>query len=117
MNKLLLFGLLAILFNSVAPLECTSWPSLGVSPNDLDEDHCAMLTPKSSGDTEEYTHCCRFEVGDNDNYYCHGVTDDQYENIGRYKKYLEDSTGNDYDIDCSSKFVTFSLFALLALLF
>ena len=48
---------------------------------------------------------------------CHDVTDDQYENIGRYKKYLEDSTGNDYDIDCSSKFVTFSLFALLALLF
>ena len=48
---------------------------------------------------------------------CRGVTDDEYENIGRFKKYLEDRDDTDYDIDCSSKFVTFSLFALLALLF
>ena len=111
MNKLLLFGLLALLINSVAPLDCGDYEKLGIAINDLDEDHCAMLTPPS-----EKTHCCLFEIGGN-KVGCRGVTDDEYENIGRYKKYLEDSTGNDYDIDCSSKFVTFSLFALLALLF
>ena len=111
MNKLLLFGLLAFLINSVSPLNCKDWPSLGINPKDLDEDVCAMLSPSTG------THCCRFEIGDNDNYYCDELTDDEYENIGRYKKFMEDSTGADWDIDCSSKFVTFSLFALLALLF
>ena len=110
MNKLLLFGLLALLINSVAPLECGDWDKV-VTLDDLDEDHCAMLTPASG-----YTHCCLFEIGGN-KVGCRGVTDDEYENIGRYKKYLEDRDNTDYDIDCSSKFVTFSLFALLALLF
>ena len=111
MNKLLLFGLLALLINSVAPLDCGDYEKLGIAINDLDEDHCAMLTPASG-----YTHCCLFEIGDK-KVGCQGVTDDEYENIGRYKKFMEDSTGADWDIDCSSKFVTFSLFALLALLF
>ena len=110
MNKLLLFGLLALLINSVAPLDCGDWYKV-VTLDDLDEDHCAMLTPASG-----YTHCCLFEIGDK-KVGCQGVTDDEYENIGRYKKYLEDRYDTDYDIDCSSKFVTFSLFALLALLF
>ena len=110
MNKLLLFGLLALLINSVAPLDCVNWNQV-VTLDDLDEDHCAMLTPPS-----DYTHCCLFEIGDK-KVGCQGVTDDEYENIGRYKKYLEDRYDTDYDIDCSSKFVTFSLFALLALLF
>ena len=111
MNKLILFGLLAVLINSAFSLSCGSYKSLNVSDDDLDEDHCAMLTPPS-----EYTHCCLFEIGDK-KVGCGGVTDDEYENIGRYKKYLEDRYDIDYDIDCSSKFVTFSLFALLALLF
>ena len=110
MNKLLLFGLLALLINSVAPLDCENWNQV-VTLDELDEDHCAMLTPPS-----EYTHCCLFEIGDK-KVGCRGVKDDEYENIGRYKKYLEDRYDIDYDIDCSSKFVTFSLFALLALLF
>ncbi len=111
MNKLILFGLLAVLINSAFSLSCGSYKSLNVSDDDLDEDHCAMLTP---GDG--YTHCCLFEINDAVN--CSEITDDQYENIGRYIDYLEDYRGyGDVDIDCSSKFISLSLFAILALLF
>ena len=110
MNKLILFGLLAVLINSVFSLACRSWDKLNVSLDDLDEDHCAMLSPESG------THCCLWEI--NDAVSCHGITDDEYENIGRYIDYLEDYKGyGDVDIDCSSKFISLSLFAILALLF
>ena len=110
MNKLILFGLLAVLINSAFSLSCGSYKSLNVSDDDLDEDHCAMLTP---GDG--YTHCCLFEINDAVN--CSEITDDQYENIGRYIDYWEDINGTDIDVDCSSKFISLSLFAILALLF
>ena len=109
MNKLILFGLLAVLINSVFSLACGSWDKLNVSLDDLDEDHCAMLSPESG------THCCLFEV--NDAVRCDEITDDEYENIGRYIDYWEDINGTDIDVDCSSKFISLSLFAILALLF
>ena len=109
MNKLILFGLLAVLINSVFSLACRSWDKLNVSLDDLDEDHCAMLSPESG------THCCLFEV--NDAVSCREITDDEYENIGRYIDYWEDINGTDIDVDCSSKFISLSLFAILALLF
>ena len=110
MNKLILFGLLALLINSVFSLSCEKWKDLNVSNDDLDEDHCAMLSPESG------THCCLFEV--NDAVRCDEITDDEYENIGRYIDDLEDRLGyGDVDIDCSSKFISLSLFAILALLF
>ena len=109
MNKLILFGLLAVLINSAFSLSCGSYKSLNVSDDDLDEDHCAMLSP------ERGTHCCLFEV--NDAVRCDEITDDEYENIGRYIDYWEDINGTDIDVDCSSKFISLSLFAILALLF
>ena len=109
MNKLILFGLLAVLINSVFSLACGSWDKLNVSLDDLDEDHCAMLSPETG------THCCLFEV--NDAVRCDEITDDEYENIGRYIDYWEDINGTDIDVDCSSKFISLSLFAILALLF
>ena len=109
MNKLILFGLLAVLINSAFSLSCGSYKSLNVSDDDLDEDHCAMLSPETG------THCCLFEV--NDAVRCDEITDDAYENIGRYIDYWEDINGTDIDVDCSSKFISLSLFAILALLF
>ena len=110
MNKLILFGLLAVLINSVFSLACKDYKSLNVSNEDLDEDHCAMLSPESG------THCCLWEI--NDAVSCDEITDDQYENIGRYIDWLEDYKGyGDVDIDCSSKFISLSLFAIIALLF
>ena len=44
------------------------------------------------------------------------LNNDEYENIVRFKKYLRDGLGDDdIDIKCSSKFVSFSLLAALAL--
>ena len=80
---------------------------------ELEEDYCVSL--KTTGD---YTHCCYFEFASNPG--CYQITDDQYENIGRFKKYLRDQgeeQDDDLGIDCSSRFMSFSLLAILALLF
>ena len=81
------------------------------SPTDLDEDYCRMFpTPVN------YTHCCYFKSDVLNE--CRPITDDQYENIKRYKKYMKQYP--DFDnlkIKCSGEFLTYSLFALLALLF
>ena len=77
-----------------------------------EEDYCSSL--KTTG---ECTHCCYFESKNGING-CYQITDDQYENIVRFKKYLRDQIGDDnLGIHCSSKFISLSLFAVLALLF
>ena len=76
------------------------------------EDYCSSL--KTSG---EFTHCCYFESKNGING-CYQITDDEYENIVRFKKYLRDQIADDkLGIHCSSKFISLSLFAVLALLF
>ena len=74
-----------------------------------DEDVCRMYpTP------ENYSHCCYFE---SDTYTgCWPLSDDQYENVKRYKNYMKQTYSN-LKIKCSGEFLTYSLFALLALLF
>ena len=123
MSKHTLFLLLALtiqVFNGVklgdyTLKECEYVPIDGATSDqlieELEEDYCAFL--KTSGD---YTHCCLFEFSNGQG--CYQITDDQYENIGRFKKYLRDQ-GNDDDlgIECSSRFISFSLLAVLALLF
>ena len=64
----------------------------------------------------DYTHCCYIER-DGDSY-CDQLTDDQYENVKKYKKYLKEHLGySSVKIKCSGEFLTYSLFVLLALLF
>ena len=118
MNKLILFGLLVLLFNSIdGQGTCENWSTYGIPREDLDEDFCLLLTPTSEG----ATHCCYMELNDNPS--CVELTDDQYENIVRYIKYEEDrreANGEgdvDIDIDCSSRFLSLSLFVVFALLF
>ena len=115
MNKLILFGLLALLFNSInGDIACGRWMDYFSYQNlEDEEDICSSLTPTGTG----ATHCCYMQIDDNEPS-CAELTDDEYENIGRYIKYLE-SRGNDYDVDinCSSKFLSLSLFAVAALLF
>ena len=116
MNKLILFGLLALLFGSTSgDIACISWRDYFSYQNlEDEEDICSSLTPTTTG----YTHCCYMQIDDNEPS-CAELTDDQYENIGRFIKYLEDLNGNDPDIDiyCSSQFLSLSLFAVAALLF
>ena len=118
MNKLILFGLLVLLFNSIdGQFYCQNFATLGFKDEDLDEEVCSLLTPTDKG----ATHCCYREINGSPS--CVQLTDDQYENIGRYIKFEEDrleAAGEgdfDIDIDCSSKFLSLSLFVVFALLF
>ena len=115
MNKLILLGLLAFLLTTInGEYYCENWKTAyeNVAPEDLEGEDCAMLTPTGQG----MTHCCLFQIGD-DTPYCDEISDDAYENIGRFVKYTEDqNTNTDVDIDCSSKFLSLSLFVILALL-
>ena len=64
---------------------------------------------------EDYTHCCYFKSDSNDGGKCMELTDDQYENIKKFKNYLKNSDAG-IKIRCSSEYLAYSLFALLALL-
>ena len=67
------------------------------------------------------THCCLFQY-DNGSTFCHGVTDDQYEHIKNYKKYVNEFKYTNDQIDkikCKSNYLNYSLLiiALFALIF
>ena len=117
MNKLTLLGLLALFIAFInCDYDCGGLTENVVKvPEDSDEEYCQML--KIGG---EITHCCYVDGGNYEGR-CIGLTDDQYENIVRYKKYIRDNDenagGDDFGIDCSSKFISLSLFAVFALLF
>ena len=112
MNKLTLILLFVLSLNFIKGLEygnCND-TTYDEAP---DEDYCAMLKVDN-----EYPHCCHVSSDDDEAGYCMKLTDDQYENIVRFKKYYRDNQGDDtISIDCSSRFVSYSLLAVLAFFF
>ena len=123
MNRLILLALLSLCINFINGIslpaqfniDCQGQDStlnnLVVAAEELDEDVCILL-----GTSEDRTHCCYYTDASESK--CIQITDDQYENIVRFKKFLRDESGDDeIDIDCSSKFLSFSLFVVFALLF
>ena len=114
MNKFILVGLLALscCFNiNSTDYQCQTSEiiKLQVAHEELDEEVCILL-----GTSGDKTHCCYLEG--NSYGQCIAINDDEYENIVRFKKYLRDGLGDDdINIKCSSKFVSFSLLAALAL--
>ena len=76
----------------------------------LDEDICRMYPTEM-----DYTHCCYVEM--NGNGQCRQLKDDEYENVKRYKDFLKSQGNTDIKIKCSGEFLTYSLLALLALIF
>ena len=115
MNKFILVGLLALsccfdLNSTDYECQTSEIGELFLAHEDFDEDVCILL-----GTSGDKTHCCYIE-GETFLPDCIAINDDEYENIVRFKKYLRDGLGdNDIDIKCSSKFVSFSLLAALAL--
>ena len=71
---------------------------------------CKFLTTST-----DKTHCCYFISANYTEGRCLEMTDDQYENIKRFKTYLKNQD-KDIKIKCSSEILTFSLFALFAFL-
>ena len=78
-----------------------------------DEDVCRMYATQNDN-----THCCYFEADNQDYTGCTEITDDEYENIKRFKSFYKEEYGlSSLKIKCSGEFLTYSLFVLLALLF
>ena len=107
MNKLILLALLALCINVINGATCNS------DSGYTDGDDCSLLQL-----TGEYTHCCFIESEVNATINgCHGLTDDQYENIKKFKDYLRvQSNDEDLGIDCSSKYMNLGFLAIFALL-
>ncbi len=114
MDKTFFVVLLAIIFISIKSefdlcSDITSFPE-GVNSEGDKEDYCMIFSTE-----KDNTHCCYFR-SDNLGERCKEITDDAYENIKRYKNFLKNSDTN-VKIKCASGYLTFSVFALLALLF
>ena len=123
MNRLILLALLSLCINFINGfslpdqfnINCqdSTLEELEKAAEELDEDVCILL-----GTSEDRTHCCYYTDSSSDSGKCIEITDDQYENIVRFKKFLRDESQDDeIDIDCSSEFLSFSLFVVFALLF
>ena len=124
MNRLILLALLSLCINFINGkvsipdqfnIDCqeTTLKNLMEAMEELDEDVCILL-----GTSEDRTHCCYYTDSSSNSGKCIQITDDQYENIVNFKKFLRDESGDsDININCSSKFLSFSLFVVFALLF
>ena len=124
MNRLILLALLSLCINFINGkvsipnqfnIDCqeTTLKNLMEAMEELDEDVCILLET-----SEDRTHCCYYTDSSSDSGKCIQITDDQYENIVNFKKFLRDESGDsDININCSSKFLSFSLFVVFALLF
>ncbi len=114
MNKALQIVLLAISIIAIKSefSECPTIVNFTNVKNSDKDDYCRIYTT-----TTDKTHCCYFRYTNGSNRYetCRQISDDAYENIKRYKDFLK-NTYSDVKIKCSSEFLTYSLFALLALL-
>ena len=113
MNKaflIILVSLSIIAVNSEFHL-CGDFNFKGVQSSDTDdlEDYCRILSTST-----DKTHCCYVQENGND--YCREISDDAYENIKRFKQYKKNEFPS-YKIKCSSEYLSYSLLALLALLF
>ena len=116
MNKalaLLLFILSIVSINSEFS-GCEEVTSAELKALEDDSDRADFCRVHSLG--EDYTHCCYYESEKVPDGQCIQITDDAYENIKRYKKFKK-NFDSDIKIKCSSKFLTYSAFVLLALFF
>ena len=108
MNKIIWLALLALCINIIKGRTCAKGNGLGGD----NEDTCQLLELQN-----DKTHCCYIDTENSLYEGCQGLTDDQYENIKKYKDYLRYKSGDeDLGIECSSRFVSLELFALLSLL-
>ena len=108
MNKTFLFVIFAVLFVTIKS-EFANCKDDNWHPNEASEDYCRILTTGT-----DKTHCCFMDLDGNKK--CGEISDDEYENIKNYKKYLK----NNYKkvkIKCSGEFTRLSLIHLISLVF
>ena len=105
MKAFLQIALLAIFIIGINGVEvCNDVPG-------TDDDECRIYPTHMN-----YSHCCYYKSDNEEG--CMQITDDQYENIKRFKSYYKQKYSiSSFKIKCSGEFLTYSLFALLAFLF
>ena len=63
-------------------------------------------------ETMGWSYCCLFITDSRS--FCHGVTDDQYRNMKKFKKYVKEFNYSDIDeIKCGSSYLSYSLFVIV----
>ena len=119
LSLILLFTLITFTFNATLQ---TLLPDRKCSGDVIDAsllsesegEYCSKMGV--NGDCRDCVRCCM--IGSSNGANCYGITDDEYENVVRFKKYLRDQVEDDsIRVDCSSRFISISLLAVLALLF
>ena len=119
LSLILLFTLITFTFNATLQ---TLLPDRKCSGDVIDAsllsesegEYCSKMGV--NGDCGDCVRCCM--IGSSNGANCYGITDDEYENVVRFKKYLRDQVEDDsIRVDCSSRFISISLLAVLALLF
>ena len=121
MNKAFLIILVALSIISVNSefhrcLDYNFVQNLGVEAEAADTDdlvdYCRVLSTST-----DKTHCCyvKEKIGETEKRYCTEISDDAYENIKRYKKFMKNSRDK-FKIKCGSEYLSYSLLVLLALL-
>ena len=104
MNKAFQFILFAILF--IAIKSDFDMCEEG-NTSSADADYCRIRSTN-----QNHTHCCYIESTTKTG--CKELTDDEYENIKRYVKFLKNSNDK-VKIKCSGEFKSLTLFSLLSL--
>ena len=118
LSLILLFALITFTFNATLQTllpnrECSDEIDASLL-SEFEGEYCSDM--KISPNCIDCAHCCM--IGSSNGANCYGITDDEYENVVRFKKYLRDQVEDDsIRVDCSSRFISISLLAVLALLF
>ena len=122
LSLVLLFALITFTFNATLQTllpnrDCSELIGAVIDASLLSEsegEYCSKMGV--NGDCRDCVRCCM--IGSSNGANCYGITDDEYENVVRFKKYLRDQVEDDsIRVDCSSRFISISLLAVLALLF
>ena len=119
LSLILLFALITFTFNATLQTllpdrKCNGDVIDASKLSEFEGEYCSKMGV--SGDCRDCVICCM--IGSSNGANCYGITDDEYENVVRFKKYLRDQVEDDsIRVDCSSRFISISLLAVLALLF
>ena len=108
MNKLFVLFLFALFFIGINCTDCEA------EANGVSEEECWYRKL-----SDDQTHCC-YVPEDDESKQCWSLSDDEYENIKRYKDYAKVYYNmEELTIKCSANFISVALFilSLFALLF
>ena len=107
---ILIFYLCGIINSEYDSISCKKSGVDSVSKSD----DCSVEAIPSVAKSVDYTHCCFIEHKKGGRKRCWALTSYQYENIGKFKKLLEEDYSYDFKIDCNSSYLQICLIMILS---